>query len=129
MYKWIDLVLIPWKKSKAPSIVTILVLDTYGIHMIGTIVNRIQSLGIEVLHIPGGCTYLCQPVDVGINKTIKSGMRQKWEDWMLEGEEIVNGVAKEPTQKLVAEWVVLVHSSVQPQPVRNAWMKKGYERF
>ena len=103
MYKWIDLVLIPWKKSKAPSIVTILVLDTYGIHMIGTIVNRIQSLGIEVLHIPGGCTYLCQPVDVGINKTIKSGMQQKWEDWMLESKEIINGATKEPTQMLVAE--------------------------
>ena len=74
----------------------IFVLDAYRILMMGTVVHRVQSLGIEVLHIPGGCTYLCQPVDVGINKTIKSGMRQKQEDWKLEGEEIVNGAAKEP---------------------------------
>ena len=54
-------------------------------------------LGIEVIHIPAGCTYLCQPVDVGINKSIKTAMREKWEDWMLDGEGMVNGAAKEPT--------------------------------
>ena len=48
--------------------------------MMGNIVNRIQSLGIEVVHIPPGCTYLCQPVDIGINKSIKSKMREKWEN-------------------------------------------------
>jgi hypothetical protein len=45
--------------------------------------NRIQSLRIEVIHIPVGCTYLCQPVDVGINKSMKMGMREKWENWMV----------------------------------------------
>jgi hypothetical protein len=101
MQKWIDLVLIPWRNSKAPGIVPILVLDAYCVHMTGKIVHRIQSLGNEVLHIPDGSTYLCQPVDVGINKTIKSGMQQKWEDWMLEGKGIVNGAANEPTRKLL----------------------------
>jgi hypothetical protein len=42
--------------------------------MMGSIVNRIQALGIEVQHIPGGCTYLYQPVDVGVNKPIKKEM-------------------------------------------------------
>ena len=64
--------------------------------MMGNIVNRIQSLGIEVVHIPPGCMYLCQPVDVGINKSIKSRMREKWENWMVTGGGIENGVAKEP---------------------------------
>ena len=31
----------------------------------------IQALGIEVQHIPDGCTYLCQSVDVGVNKPIE----------------------------------------------------------
>ena len=48
---------------------------------------------------------------------------------MLEGEGIVNGAVKEPRRKLVAEWIVSVYLSVQPQMVRNAWMKKGYEWF
>ena len=103
MNRWIDLVLILWKESKAPVIVSILVLDAYHIHMMGTIVNRIQSLGIEVVHIPPGCTYLCQPVDAMVNKSLKNGMREKWEDWMLEGDGIINGAAKEPSCQLVAE--------------------------
>ena len=73
---WIDRVLVPWKNTKAPGVVPILILDAYRVHMMGNIMNHIQSLGIEVIHIPAGCTHLCQPVDVGINKTTKTGMRE-----------------------------------------------------
>jgi len=64
MNKWIDIVLILWKNVKAPGIVPILILDVYCVHMMGNIGNRIQSLGIEVIHIPTGCSYNFQPVDV-----------------------------------------------------------------
>jgi hypothetical protein len=39
--------------------------------MMKSTVNAIGDLGIEVEHIPGGCTSLCQPVDVGVNKPLK----------------------------------------------------------
>ena len=93
--------------------------------MMGTVVNHIQSIGIEVIHIATGCTYLCQLIDVGINETIKCGMREKWEDWMLQGEGIVDGAAKEPIQKLVAEWIVYVYNNISSDTGRNAWRKKG----
>ena len=97
--------------------------------MMGNIVNRIQSLQVEVVHIPLGCTYLCQPVDVGINKSIKSRMHEKWKYWMVAGDGIVNGVAKEPTRQLVAEWAVEVYKNLPAQTVRNAWMQSGFEWF
>jgi len=37
-------------------------------------VNNIQIMGIEVLHIQVGCTYLCQPIDAEIYKPIKYGL-------------------------------------------------------
>jgi hypothetical protein len=74
--------------------------------MMGNIVNRIHYLGIEVVHIPLGCTYLCQPIDVGINKSITMGMRGKWENLMVAGDGIVNGATKEASHKLVAEWLI-----------------------
>jgi hypothetical protein len=129
MDKWIDLVLIPWKIDKAPGIVPLLILDAYHVHMMGNIVNRIQSLGIEVVHIPPGCMYLCQPIDVGINKVIKSGMRNKWEDWMIEGDGLVNSVAKEPSRRFVAEWILDVYKNIPCQTARNARMKSVYEWF
>ena len=78
MNEWIDVILIAWKQTTTPVIVPLLILDEYRVHMMGSIVNRIQSLGIEVQHIPAGCTYLCQPVDIGINRPIKKAMMEQW---------------------------------------------------
>jgi len=129
MHAWIDLVLTPYKKERderdpdGPP--PILILDAYRVHQMGSIVNRIQMMGIEVIHIPAGCTYLCQPIDVGINKPLKSLMRAKWEDWMT-GEGVANGIAKEPSRQQVAEWLVDAYTHIPNQVARNAWMKQGY---
>jgi len=56
-------------------------------------------------------------------------MRGKWEDGMLEGDGSVNGVAKEPSQKQVAEWLLDVFNNFARETGRNAWRKKGYEWF
>ena len=64
MNKWIDLVLVLWKNKKVSGVVPTHILDACCIHMIGSIVNRIQLLWIEVILILVGCTYLCQPMDI-----------------------------------------------------------------
>jgi hypothetical protein len=56
-------------------------------------------------------------------------MRNKWEDWMIEGDGIVNSVAKEPSRRLVAEWILDVYKNIPCQTARNARMKSGYEWF
>ena len=103
MNEWIDIVLMPWKAdldANNPSLQPpILVLDAYHVHQMDSVINQIQSMGIEVIHVPAGCTYLCQPVDVGINKPIKTRLTKPWEDWMTDGAGVVNGIAKEPPRK------------------------------
>jgi hypothetical protein len=72
--------------------------------MIALLVQMIQELGVEVQHIPGGCTSLCQPVDVSFNKLFKDRMRRQWISWMI-NEGIVHGTTS-PTSRLdVAKWV------------------------
>ena len=105
----------------------ILILDAYRVHHMGTVVNWIQSVGVEVVHIPVGCMYLCQPIDMGVNKPIKCRLCQKWEDWMMEGEGIVDGVAKEPSRKLVAEWIIEVYDNIPEEVGQNAWKNSGYK--
>jgi hypothetical protein len=133
MHEWVEAVLKPWKEERDannPSMQPpIIILDAYRVHQMGSVVNHIQMLGIEVIHIPAGCTYLCQPIDVGINKSIKGGLRDKWDQWMVEGEGIVNGKAKEPSRKLVAEWVVNVYNNITDVVGMNAWKKEGFEWF
>ena len=102
-------------------------LDAYHVHQMGSVVNRIQAMGIEVIHIPAGCTYLCQPVDVGINKPTKTRPVRLWEDWMTDGAGICNRIAKEPNRKQVVEWLLEAYTTMPTEIVRNAWKKEDYE--
>ena len=70
-------------------------------HQLGSVVNQIHQLGL---------TYLCQPIDVRINKPIKTRLHEKWEDWMTDGEGIADYVVKESSRKMVAEWLVVTYT-------------------
>ncbi len=73
--------------------------------MMGSTVTKIQLLGIEVQHIPGGCTYLCQPIDIGVNKPIKIKVAEQWEDW-VDTEGVKRGKEmKTPLHEDIANWV------------------------
>jgi len=68
-------------------------------------------------------------VGIGINCSIKSVMRKKWEDWISDDLGIVDGAAKDPSHQLVAEWIVAVYSNILGQTGRHSWMKTGFEWF
>ena len=56
-------------------------------------------------------------------------MQEKLYGLMLEGDGIVNRAAKEPSKKLVSEWLIEVYLNVPAQMVRNTLMKTGFEWF
>ena len=88
---------------------------------------KIQLLGIEVQHIPGGCTYLCQPVDIGINKPIKKLVAEQWKEW-VDTEGVREGTAmKTPSQELISLWVGEAYWMLNMEMCKSAWIKKGYE--
>jgi DDE superfamily endonuclease len=70
--KWVDMVLKPYVATAPVGIEPILFLDSYRCHVMQSVVTVIQGLGVEVKHIPGGCTGLCQPIDVGIGQPLKA---------------------------------------------------------
>ncbi len=96
----------------------------------GLVVQRIQELGVEVRHIPGGCTSLCQPVDVGFNKPFKDRMRKQWLSWMTT-EGIIHGTTMLPSRRDVAGWVdrAMAEMKGEERIIENAWRKTGYEWF
>jgi hypothetical protein len=51
--------------------------------MMGLVVHKIQELGVEVKHILGGCTSLCQPINIGFNKPSKDRIQRLWTSWMI----------------------------------------------
>ena len=72
MIEWVENILKPYIKMVSDTIVLLHVLDCYQCHMMTSVVQAIQQLGVEVELIPGGYTSLCQPVDVSINKALKT---------------------------------------------------------
>jgi hypothetical protein len=127
MLIWVRECLKPWKEALIAThgpMVPVLILDAFRVHMMASVVNYIQSLGIDVIHIPGGCTYLCQPLDVGVNRPLKRHLNQSWEAWMER--EGITTLAK-PSRKLIGEWIVDAYKSLEKQTVVNAWKKKGFE--
>jgi len=65
------------------GIIPILFVDSFKLHLLGSVVNPIQGLGVELEIIPPGCTGLEQPIDTGINKPFKANMRKIYTEWLL----------------------------------------------
>lgn len=114
---WVDM-----RKVEFPDIIPVLILDAFSCHMLGSVVNAVERLGCDVLYIPGGCTYLCQPVDVGINRPFKRELKRQWEDWV----EDVGTDLQAPSRRDVAEWVITAHAMIPTATVKSAWKKTGF---
>ncbi len=87
------------------GIVPVILLDLYRCHIMGSVVNVIKDLGIEVIHIPGGCTGLLQPLYVGLNKPFKVRVRASWEEWMMAMIDKC-GVVEAPTREDISSFFV-----------------------
>jgi hypothetical protein len=63
MFQWVDVVFAAYLAANPPleGIIPVLLLDLYRCHMMTSVVSRIQAIGVEVIHIPGGCTGMCKP--------------------------------------------------------------------
>ncbi len=126
--EWVDKVIKPWAESAPAHVVPFLLLDSYKCHLMETVVKRIQDLGVEVDHIPGGCTGLVQPVDVGINKPLKNLIREKWEQWMMEVG-IVEAKTKKPSRESLAGWVVESLEALGDGLIQFSWRCTNYSFF
>jgi hypothetical protein len=72
MLAWVEELLAPYIAAAPEDIIPLLIVNSYQCLLMASLVYKIQELGVEVKHIPGGFTSLCQLVDVGFNKPIKS---------------------------------------------------------
>ena len=128
MIQLVDEILAPHIELCPSGIIPLLALDSYRCHMMASVVHRIQILGVEIEHIPGGCTGLCQPLDVGLNKPLKSYIKREWNDWMLD-EGVVDGTAVCPPRELIVEWTIDSWWRLKEEHIKKAWRHGEYSWF
>ena len=88
--------------------------------MMASVVTRIEELGCQVEHIPAGCTGMAQPVDVGVNKPLKSRIREKAEEFLLS--QVRDRVElKPPSRGVIAQWIHRVIDGLTPDIICNSW--------
>jgi hypothetical protein len=127
MLHWVTTVLKPYIEKAPPGIVPYLLLDKYKCHYQGSVANAIEELGVEWDIIPGGCTGLVQPIDVGIGKPWKNRMRYKVEDWMMDRD--TQRVKPHEVRALVAKWSVECWSDLPVDVVFNSWRHAPFSYF
>jgi hypothetical protein len=98
--------------------------------MMASVVYKIQELGVEVKHIPGGCTSLCQPVDVSFIKPFKSHVQKMWIKWMI-AKGVKEGTTSLPMRCNVAVRVdeAMAQMKEERRIIRNTWLDMGCEWF
>jgi hypothetical protein len=109
------------------GIIHILFFDQFRFHKMGSIVNAIQALGVQVEFIPAGCTGLVQPVNVGFNKAFKCKMHNKFLKWMM---------LQDPNVPIpgsmhhdAAQWIIDVQNNISAEMIRNMWRKTGFSYY
>ena len=72
---------------------------------------------------------MCQPLDVGVNKSFKARVRRLWEEWLTNLLDEVDAV-RDATRGEVSEWMVSVYWEMVGLPVlRNSWRRTGFDWF
>ena len=130
MRSWVRTVLKPYVEGAPPGVQPVIFLDSYRCHMMASVVNDIQDLGVQIETIPGGCTGLCQPIDIGIGKPLKSRARHSWEEWII-NEGVNNAVLRPPSRLLLSQWITDSIQRIRDATsiVRNSWRHGAYSYF
>jgi hypothetical protein len=123
MLEWVEKVLAPDVPKDPVGIIPVLFLDSFKVHLLGSVANAIQKLGIEIEYIPAGCTGL----DVGFNKPYKSNMKKVYTYWLMS--QGANSPFHSPSRQEVSAWVIEAVGGISAETVQKAWCKTGYSYF
>jgi hypothetical protein len=127
MLHWVKLVLAPYVATAPNGIVPILFLDMFKVHMMQSIVQAIQALGVQVEFIPAGCTGLVHPVDIGYDKLLKAKMHEQFHNWIM-AQDADEEICAATCHKL-SQWIIDAQKNINVVTICNAWKKTGFSYY
>ena len=128
MKRWIETVLVPHLQECAPNTTPILILDTLKAHTAPEVTDLLDDLGVSWHVIPGGCTSLVQPLDVGVNKPFKDRCKKLWWEWIENGG-IGRSIFNKPKRLDIGTWIEKAWDDLPADIIRNSWRQTDWDYF
>jgi len=96
------------EKEKKRKEVSLLVWDSFQAHLVDSVKRAVHQTNTDIAVIPGGLTRILQPVDVSLNKPFKDRLRERWNNWMVEGQKSFRpaGNMRAASLPTVCSWVL-----------------------
>lgn len=114
-----------WLQRKNPSVPeqSLLMLDSAKCHLTDYIKSTIHA---KMAVIPGGLTKKLQALDISVNKSFKSKLRAKWEEWMINTAKHTytsSGKMRHASLQEVCNWIVESWKDVTPECILNGFRR------
>lgn len=106
----------------------LLVWDAFSAHITPSVKEAARtSYNSDIAVIPGGCTHKLQPCDVSWNRPFKDAFRNRYDDWLVDGEVSLTpkGNRRPPSKELILKWVKESWDEVSPDVVRKSFKVTG----
>ena len=121
---------LPYYREKTKTIPSLLVLDNCAAHCHNDVIKELNDAktGVAHLHLAPNTTPICQPVDISIGRSLKSKVREQFENWLVNNfEELVEYDSakgkykfKAPTKALIIEWVLRAYEGISSEVIRKS---------
>ena len=102
----------------------LLFLDAFKVHQCAGVKDKFADIGVNLRIIPGGCTWLVQPIDVGVGKPFKDLCRKFWWEWMMTEKE-----TGQATREQQCGWIKRAWEELPPTAAYNSWRKTSFSFF
>ncbi|CAG8556959.1 18238_t:CDS:2 [Acaulospora morrowiae] len=105
----------------------IIFIDCHGSHIREDVIKALNTECLEIIKIPSGITSVLQPPDVSVNKPFKSGIRQKWDEWISDGKKefTINRNYKKVSYELICKWVSEVWKEINQDLLIKSFKATG----
>lgn len=104
---------------------SMLMLDSAPGHKTDEVKKKFKDHGTLMAMIPGGLTKKLQVLDISVNKSFKSRLRSKWENWMINGlkEYTKSGSLKRASYEEICTWISQSWEEVPVSAIKNGFIK------
>jgi hypothetical protein len=115
-----------WKKRSGTFMnpKSVLVLDSCRVHLMENVKKELSKCS-QLAIIPGGLTKKLQPLDISVNRSFKSKLRKKWEQWMIDGIKLYtkSGTLKKASYSEIYQCIVDSWKDISDVCVKNGFNK------